>query len=147
MAGNAATPARATAVATPNATEGVALTVPVIPGDLTSSNIANLPGVGNTANYEINGVLNVTPGATTTAVVIACRRGQNTTTGAIVGQKLTHTVAAGASASIAFEFLDAVTAASVASAPLNGYSITIQQTGGTAPGTVNDIVGKVRDYI
>lgn len=142
MAGGASTPQRATAVPTPVSTEGVAISVPVVSATFGNPTLANLPPVGNTINNEINGTMNVTAGTGTTAVVIACRRGANTTTGAVVGQKLTHTLAAGNSASIPFEFLDAISSTEV-----NGYSITIQQTGGTAAGTVNDIVAKVRDYL
>lgn len=142
MAGNAGTRARAAAVATPNSAEGLALYIPSAPDDFSNASLSSLPGFGNSNNYAIEGSLNVTPGATTTAVVVRCRRG-NGITGTVVGVSETDTLAAGNSATIPFDFTDSA-------APANsfaGYSITVQQTGGTAAGTVNEIDGSVVSYI
>ncbi len=142
MAGSG-TPGRATAVATPNATEGAVLTVTGTGGDVMSPSMANMAATPGPANNCIEGVLNITTGAGTTAVVVKCRRRDATggITGAQVGTSQTHTLAAGASANIAFEFIDP-------SAPTaDGYTITVTQTAGTAPGTVNEIVAQVSSYL
>lgn len=95
----------------------------------------------------IRGIMNITAGTGATGITIKCRRGANTTTGALVGPSpgLPHTLAAGASACIAFEFLDPTptvtplsTPTGAAPAPLNVYSLTVTQTGApSAAGTVN----------
>lgn len=92
----------------------------------------------------IRGVMNVTAGTGTTAVTVRCRKGANTTSGALVGVANPDTLAAGNSESISFEFLDTapvVTPSGTASgadvAGTNVYTITLQQTGGTGNGTVN----------
>lgn len=142
MAGNAGTRARAAAVATPTSAEGVALYIPSAPDDFSNPSLANLPGYGNSVNYAIDGSLNITAGAGTTAVVVRCRRG-NGITGTVVGVAETDTLAATNSGNIPFDFTDNA-------APGNsfaGYSITVQQTGGTGAGTVNEIDGSVFSYI
>lgn len=78
----------------------------------------------------IAGVINITPGTTTSAVVIRVRQGIGVS-GAQVGNADTVTLAAGNSMSIPFQKYDAVGAAS--------YSITVTQTGGAANGTVNSL--------
>jgi hypothetical protein len=81
----------------------------------------------------IDAVLNIAPGATTTAVVVRFRRG-TTVGGAQIGASQTHTLAAGASAGIAAGAYD--------SAPGSGgsYCVTVQQTGGSGAGTVNGVI-------
>lgn len=91
----------------------------------------------------VQGVLNVTPGAGTTAVAIRCRKGSGTG-GAQVGPTVNHTLAAAASGNIAYNFLDTApvvdpitTPTGAPPPPGNLYTVTIQQTGGTGAGTVN----------
>lgn len=90
----------------------------------------------------IRGVLNITAGTGTTAVVLRVRKGSGTG-GALVGSAMTHTLAAGSSANVAYEVLDAAPIANVStpsgaqSVPTNQYTVTVSQTGGTAAGTVN----------
>ena len=81
----------------------------------------------------VSGVVNITAGTGTTAVVVRVRRGVDAT-GSQVGQAATHTLAAGASASIPFCNLDA---AASALSGTDQWTVTVQQTGGTAAGTVN----------
>lgn len=85
--------------------------------------------------------LNVTPGTTTSAVVVKCRQGVGTG-GTQVGASLTHTLAAGASGQIHCKFRDT---SGVPFAPGgSAYTITLTQTAGTAAGTVNAIDVEVR---
>jgi hypothetical protein len=109
------------AVGTPVSTEGIIATTP-------AASFNNPAGQGNL----ISGVLNLTAGTGTTAVVLRVRSGPLVTS-PLVGVAETDTLAAGASANIAFEFVDP--------AALNvvnqQYVVTLQQTGGTGAGTVN----------
>jgi hypothetical protein len=122
-----------TGVATPNTAEGVVAT----------SDAVHWSGPGQ--GLIIRGVLNFTAGTTTTSVSIRCRKGANTITGATIGPALglVHTLGAAAPADIAYEFLDPapvadpISPSGAAGNPSNVYSITIQQTGGTAAGNVN----------
>lgn len=92
----------------------------------------DISGVPSGDFSRIHGVLNLTAGAGTTAVVIKLRRGANTTTGTQVGTSLTYTLAAAASADIAYDFED------TGQQFLAGqYTVTLTQTGGTANGTLN----------
>lgn len=109
------------AVATATAAETLVAVSPMDP-DYNSTSA----GVGN----FVSGVLNVTPGAATTAVVIRVRQGSGVA-GALVGVAFTHILAVGISASIPFSVLDN------ASNPSGLYSVTIAQTAGTGAGTVN----------
>lgn len=111
------------AVATTTNTEKVIATSP--PTDYN-----NPAGQGN----AITGTLNITAGTGTTAVVIKCRQG-TTTGGAIVGPAagVSHTLAAGASANLSYDFLDPT----VTPQANQQYSVTVTQTGGTGAGTVN----------
>lgn len=91
----------------------------------------------------VRGVMNITAGAGTTAVVVRVRKGSGTG-GALVGVAMTHTLAAAASANIPYEVLDPApivnplaTPSGVQSTPANLYTVTVQQTGGTGAGTVN----------
>lgn len=111
------------------------------PDDILNPSLASLPTMGNAQNNVIVGVANVLAGTGTTAVVIKCRRGSNTITGTQVGTSQSVTLAAGATDNVAFRFQDP------GAPPLSGYSLTITQTGGTAAGTVNEIVASVEDYI
>lgn len=97
----------------------------------------NSPAVSLTYDGDsvnVSGTVDITTGATTTAVVIRCRRG-NGITGTVVGTSETDTLGAAVSAPISFDFLDnpGAVAGQV-------YSITVQQTGGSSNGTVNSCV-------
>lgn len=76
----------------------------------------------------VTGVLNVTAGTSTTAVVIRVRQGIGTG-GAVVGNADTHTLAAGASANIPVKKEDLVGA--------SAYTVTVTQTAATGNGSVN----------
>lgn len=78
----------------------------------------------------IAGVINITPGTTTSAVVIRVRQGIGTG-GALVGNADTYTLAAGNTATIPFQKVDPVGALS--------YTITVTQTAGAANGTINSL--------
>lgn len=96
----------------------------------------HLPGSGG---YNvIEGQINLTPGATTTAVVLKLRQGSGVA-GTTV-KTLTHTLAAAATGNIAFHIID--------TAPVAGgqYTLTVTQTGGSGAGTVNDAVLMVTGY-
>lgn len=115
------------------------------------TNVSTEGGVqsSNTLDYEapvgqgmkVRGTINVTAGTGTTAVVLRVRKGG--LTGALVGPAMTHTLAAGASANIPYDVLDNAPTQSpidpqgAQSVGSNLYLLTIQQTGGTAAGTVN----------
>lgn len=126
--------------ATNVSTEGVALVIPFAGGCAANSSIAAPPGVGNPCKIRINGKINITAGAGTTAIVVKCRQGNNTVAGTQVGASATYSLAAGNNADIDFEFAD--TAANFAQA----YSITVTQTGGTGAGNVNQASGYTTDY-
>lgn len=83
----------------------------------------------------IDGSINFTAGTGTTAVVVRCRQ-TNLVTGTQVGASCTVTLAAGNSATIPVDFIDATQYINQAAG--GQYVITIQQTGGTANGTVNE---------
>lgn len=107
------------------AAETVLFSSPVL-----TSGPSEAPGAGQPT--DIKGVINLTAGAGTTAVVIKLRQG-NTTAGPQVGPSVTHTLAAAASAQIAYSFSDN-------SGAMQGgiqYSVTATQTGGTGAGTTN----------
>lgn len=78
----------------------------------------------------VYGVVNVTSGTLTTALVIRVR--QNSLTGSVVGAAQTITTTATNSVSIPFHVLDTATL----TGPIN-YVVTVQQTGASANGTVN----------
>lgn len=131
------TPQTATGVATGTNTETVALTIPFSGGNSTNDSLAN-PISGNNCKTRISGSVNITAGTGTTAVVIRCRK--NGLTGTAVGVSHTDTLAAGNTEDIPYYFDD--TAPGFAQA----YVITVQQTGGTAAGTVNFVEGSTQDY-
>lgn len=108
----------ASAVTVTLAAETAILTAPAYP-------VNNPGGQG----VSIDGMVDITTGASTTAVVLRVRR--DSVTGTIVGA-VTHTLAAAALGAIPFDFLDTVATALVGS-PV--YVLTAQQTGGTANGT------------
>lgn len=119
----------ATGVATGTNTETAALTIsPAV--------IISAPsGEG----VMISGSLNITAGTGTTAVAVRCRRGVGVG-GTQVGPTVNVTLAAGNSATIPFDHFDTA-ASATQSDPVLGdqWTITVQQTGGTAAGTVNYI--------
>lgn len=86
---------------------------------------------------DIEGKINVTAGTGTTAVVLRIRRG-NGITGTVVGVADTDTLAAGSSESFPLQGVD--TPGDVAG---QVYSLTVQQTGATANGTVNSAASSV----
>jgi hypothetical protein len=86
----------------------------------------------------IEGTINVTPGASTTAVVVKCRQG-SLIGGTQVGPSLTQTLAAAANGNVAFQFEDAAPVANAG----NQYNITVTQTAGAGAGTVNYAYAKV----
>jgi hypothetical protein len=85
------------------------------------------PPVGPTVPTVINGVLNFTGGASTTGVTVKVRQGVGTG-GSQIGNSLLHTLAASASAQVAFEFFDSVGSPT-------GYTVTLTAAG--AAGTLN----------
>lgn len=81
-------------------------------------------------NIGINGSLDITTGASVTAVVIRVRRGSGTG-GALVGNAITHTIGAAVSGSLPFDVVD--TPGAVAG---QQYTVTAQQTAATTNGSV-----------
>lgn len=125
-----------------------------VPG-ATGTNTETVAIVSNTVNYQtapslqglkIAGTVNITAGAGTTAVVLKIRRGSGLT-GNVIGPVpagVSHTLAAGATAQIHYSVLDTAptptpltTDTGADSPPLNIYTLTVQQTGGTGAGTMN----------
>lgn len=87
----------------------------------------------------VEGHIAVTPGTSTTAVVLKCRQGSSTS-GTQVGNSLTQTLAAAASGVVSFRFIDR--------SPIAGgqYCVSLTQTAGAAAGTVNDAVVMATGY-
>lgn len=116
---------------------------------LTTDNVNYLQGAGG-EGLEINGVVNITPGATTTAVVLRVRRGVGTG-GAIVGSSPSFPVTAGTQSTLTYDIMDAappvtpiITPTGADSPPTAQYTVTVQQTGGTAAGTVSYATGGIQ---
>lgn len=130
-------PTEGTAVPTAVSTEGVALIVTASSGNVLTAPTGPGFSTGQAKNL-ITGSMNITAGTGTTAVVIRCR--QNGVAGTQVGLSKTVTLAAGNTDEIPFNFLDP------AATSIQQYAITVQQTGGTAAGTVNDIIAWTPDY-
>lgn len=101
------------------AAESVVITSPPV-------NINNPGGQG----MEVSGVINVSTGTGTTAVVVKCHQGVGTS-GTAVGPAggVSHTIAAATNGQIAYSFLDTTT-----NATGQQYTVTVTQTGGTANG-------------
>jgi hypothetical protein len=80
----------------------------------------------------IVGTVNITPGTTTTAVVVRVRQAvaAGTPTGAVVGVAESNAVTAAVASDIPFEANDQT-------GSVTGWVVTVQQTGATANGTVN----------
>lgn len=96
--------------------------------------------VGPPANpIDISGTFIVTPGTSTTAVVVRCRQGG--LTGPLVGPALTVTVTAGNATAISFGFTDTSTYLEEVGGGF--YVITAAQTSGTVAGTSNALDIKV----
>lgn len=112
------------------------VTAVTVTGTTETTLVTSSPGVNQAQpSYEgmkISGVVNVTPGTSTTAVVIRVRQGSGTG-GSLVGVAQTHTLAAGNSANIAYEVLD--TAGNSGAGLL--WTVTCQQTAAAANGTAN----------
>lgn len=90
----------------------------------------HMPGTGGFV--KITGDINVTPGTSTTAIVVKVRRGSGVA-GTAVGT-FTRTLAAAATGGLAFFVID--------EAPIAGgqYTVTLTQTAGAGAGTVNSAV-------
>lgn len=103
------------------------------------SDVLSAVGAGGEGTL-IFGSINITPGASTTAVVVRVRVG-NTTGGTIVGAAQTITVTASVPTTIPVFILDPTN-----TTPENTqYAITVQQTGATGNGTVNAVAALVED--
>jgi hypothetical protein len=100
--------------------ETAAVTTPVLP--------VTPPGGGQ--GLVIRGNLNVTTGASTTAIVIKVRQGSGTG-GTQIGNTQTVTAAAAASYDLAFEVIDS------SPVPSSQYTVTVTQTAATGNGAVN----------
>jgi hypothetical protein len=87
--------------------------------------------------WTIEGVLDFTTGAATTAVSIRCRRG-SLVTSPVVGQVELDTVAAAVSQPVPFQFVDAPGAVAG-----QVYSITYQATAATGNATIVSAAGEV----
>lgn len=94
---------------------------------------ASLAGSGSAGTW-ISGDLQVVPGTGTTAMTIRCRYGSGIT-GATVDANIVVPVSAGVTNSIAFNFFDTTNANEQAGGVI--YTLTAQQTGGSANGSVN----------
>lgn len=122
MALLAAHSAPATTITT--TTETVAASVP-----------AHETNVGsNNQGVVVHGVVQVTTGASTTAIVVKLRLGTNTITGTQIGTSQTSPATASVDNAVPFCFVDA-TPDDLAS----GYSITVTQTGAAGNGTVKSV--------
>lgn len=95
--------------------------------------LSGIPAAGGNSSAAISqtivGVINITAGAGTTAVVVKCK----TSGGTQLGVSETDTLAAGGSENIPVIFVDQ------SGVPTASYQLTVTQTGGTANGTVNDV--------
>lgn len=112
--------------------QGVAVNVPTTTETVAAVLGALAEQAAAGGGIMISGYVNITPGTTTSAVVIRVRQG-TTTAGALVGTADTAAVTAALAASIPF-------AQVFAGAPPYGnqFCVTVQQTAATANGTVND---------
>lgn len=133
------TVASSSGIATNISTETSILTIPFSSGNSANSSLASPPGVGSVTKNMICTSINITPGAGTTAIVVRCRQGVGVG-GPAVGPARTITLAAAATGDNALVFND------LAPNFAQAYTITVAQTAGTAPGTVNTIKAYVEDY-
>jgi hypothetical protein len=104
---------------------------------------ADLPGALGQAGpavqpVKISGVINLLAGTGVTALVIRVRQGVGTA-GAVVGAAITHTLAAGSSASIAYSVEDTTGVIQAGTA----YTVTLVQTGATGASTINTFDAEV----
>lgn len=129
---------RATAVTLVTTTETAALTIPFSGGVARNPSLAN-PLSGSVCKLKISGLVNVNVGAGTTSVQVRLRRGANTVTGTQVGNTIPFPSGALASG-IDFEFQDLTPGFAQA------YTVTVQQVGATANGSVTEIVGSTQDF-
>jgi hypothetical protein len=114
-------------------TDSVTTDVSVVTTNETAA-VTSPPVTPSTDGGEITitGVVNITTGTGTTAVTVRVRRG-NGVSGALVGETMPHTLAAAASADIAFQVTD--TPGAVAG---QQYTATVVQTAASGNGTVNN---------
>lgn len=96
----------------------------------------HMPGTGGFV--VVSGQINVTPGTSTTAVVVKVRQGSGTS-GTTV-KSMTHTLAAAATGNIAFRCVDESPAAG------GQYTVTLTQTAGAGAGTVHDALVVAEPY-
>lgn len=89
---------------------------------------------------RISGIVNVTTGAATTAVVVRVR--EDSLTGNVIGEALTHTIGAAVSATIPFDALD-----TSLTDDNKVYVVTVTQTAATGNGTVNHAVINVEPAV
>lgn len=114
----------------PNVAVASGVNVPTTTETVITTTTARVVAAPASQGEYISGVINLTPGTGTTAAVIRIRAGSGTG-GAIIGGAETSAVTAGANINIPFAQMDFTLSGTVQ------YTLTIQQTGATANGTVN----------
>jgi hypothetical protein len=134
---NLTTPVTVTAVPTNVSTETPVLTLPFAGGAAANPVVG---GGGAGPKNLISGSLNITPGTSTTAIVVKCRQGANTVAGTQVSLSKTVGVTAAVPVEIPFNFDD------LSGVFADAYTITVTQTAGTVAGTVNVGVGYTQDH-
>lgn len=106
---------------------------PVVTTAETAAVVSDPISTGSGAEeITISGTISLTTGTGTTSVTIRCRRG-NGITGTVVGETVPHTIGAAASVNLPYSFPD--TPGEVAG---QLYTLTVQQTGASANGTINN---------
>jgi hypothetical protein len=121
-------------------TETPVMTIPYAGAGARETVVGWLPGQGGFVKLAVGGTMNITPGASTTAVVVRLRRGANSVAGLQIGISETETDAAGVPLNVSFEFGDST------APPGTAYTVTVQQTAGTGAGTVNYGSCRAWDY-
>jgi hypothetical protein len=128
-----ATPAEAATIGAWQTAASVTLTTTTEVAVLSTGAVTIGEG-SNGLGVKIDGVVNLTPGTTTTAVVLAVRAGAGLGGAVIAGSQVTATTTAGSSYSIPFAAIDPT---------LNGtvqYTLTLTQVGSGGNGTANKAV-------
>jgi hypothetical protein len=114
-------------------TNSVTTDTPVVTTAETAAVVSDpLTGSTDGAKYTISGVINITAGTATTAVVIRVRRG-NGVAGTLVGETEPHTLAAGAQANIPYGVTDFPGAVGS-----QQYTASVVQTAATGNGAINN---------
>jgi hypothetical protein len=135
---NLTPPVTVTAVPTNVSTETAVLTIPFA-GGAAANPVTGIIGGSGPKNL-VSGSLNITPGTSTTAIVLKCRQGAATVAGTQVSLSKTVGVTAAVPVEIPFNFDD------TSGVFADAYTITVTQTGGTVAGTVNAGVGYTTDH-